>query len=107
VFWNNKFEKSILASLARIEAQGVKLMSGLTDLQAVVTGLQTELTTLQGTIATAITDLQAAQSSGDSDAAVEAAAQSLQTVLAGLTTINSNLGAALPTPPAPPAAPTP
>lgn len=64
----------ILSTLQRMET---RIMSGLTDLQAAVTAEGADLSALEAEQATFLTDITAALSNGDSDAAVEAAAQTV------------------------------
>lgn len=77
-------------------------MSGLDDLNTAVANLQASLVTLQTTVATAITDFQNALNGGDSDAAVEAAAQTLNTVNTGLQTAVASMTSTFPVAVTPP-----
>lgn len=80
------------------------IMSGLTDLQAVVAKLQADLTGLQTSVQNALIAIE----NEDQDTAVETAAQALQAVDAGLEAATASLSAIAPAPaPAAPAAPTP
>jgi predicted transcriptional regulator len=63
---------AVVAALNRIEAT---LMSGLSDLQANLTGLAQALTTALADELKVLADIAAALQNGDSDTAVEAAAQ--------------------------------
>jgi hypothetical protein len=54
-----------------------RIMSGLSDLQAAVTAEGADLSALEAEQATFLTDITAALSNGDSDAAVEDAAQTV------------------------------
>jgi peptidoglycan hydrolase CwlO-like protein len=66
----------ITSALAILEAQGIKIMSGLTDMQAAVAALQT-------LSATVVSELQTLQNAaGDPDATVETLAESINNSMA-------------------------
>lgn len=65
---------AILAALNRMET---RIMSGLTDLQAAVTAEGADLSALEAEQAAFLTAITTALSDTDSDAAVEAAAQTV------------------------------
>ena len=94
-------QKSILASLGRIETQLEKTMTALADLQAADTALKTEVATFLGDVATALTN------AGTDPAAIESVVTDINTEVAALTGADPLTGtaAAPPVPPVPPAPP--
>jgi paraquat-inducible protein B len=89
----------IRRSLNTLDKQGVKIMSALTDLQAIASKVAGDITTVQTTVNTALTLIQNLQNgtTNPDDPQVEAVVAQLQAADATLEATNSSLSAAVTT----------
>jgi DNA-binding FadR family transcriptional regulator len=99
--FDSKTRQALGYLAAAVREMENRVMSGLTDLQAAVTAEGASLDALETEQATFLRDITAALSTGDSDAAVEAAAQVVTAYQARLQALAAGQAAADPAAAAP------